>query len=80
MPAAYGDLFAVVAHDLLNPLTAILLSTGRLQAAVANSTCAPGTLLLGLAKTIVEANGGHIWAESEPAGGTTFQFTVPVSR
>ncbi len=35
---------------------------------------------LSLAKYIVAAHGGRIWAQSEPEKGSTFFFTLPVSR
>ena len=32
---------------------------------------------LTIAKSIVEAHGGHIWVEDSSAGGTTFVFVLP---
>lgn len=34
---------------------------------------------LPIAKALVEAHGGRIWAENAPAGGACFRFTLPVS-
>ena len=35
---------------------------------------------LSIARTIVEAHHGHIWAENNAAAGATFYFTVPVAQ
>jgi two-component system sensor kinase FixL len=32
---------------------------------------------LSIARSIVEAHGGRIWAENRPEGGGAFRFTVP---
>jgi PAS domain S-box-containing protein len=34
---------------------------------------------LSIARSLVEAQGGRIWAESEPGKGSTFSFTLPAS-
>jgi signal transduction histidine kinase len=33
---------------------------------------------LRICRTLVEANGGRLWAESEPGRGASFHFTLPV--
>jgi PAS domain S-box-containing protein len=45
-------------------------------------TTKSGGLGMGLAigRSIIEAHGGRIWATSEPAGGATFQFTLPAAN
>jgi signal transduction histidine kinase len=35
---------------------------------------------LSIARTIVEAHGGRIWAENTAEGGSIFRFTIPVAR
>ena len=34
---------------------------------------------LAIARSVVEAHGGHIWAESEPGQGSVFTFDLPVA-
>ena len=46
------------------------------------STSKPNGLGMGLAisRSIIEAHGGRLWANNEPAGGAKFTFTLPVSE
>jgi PAS domain S-box-containing protein len=48
----------------------------RANAAAASEVRGLG-LGLYISKSIVEAHGGHIWAQSEPGRGSTFSFTLP---
>ncbi len=34
---------------------------------------------LPICRTIVEAHGGHLWAEARPNGGAVFRFTLPIA-
>ena len=34
---------------------------------------------LSICRTIVEAHGGRMWTEDNPAGGATFRFTLPAA-
>jgi two-component system sensor kinase FixL len=34
---------------------------------------------LSICRTIVEAHGGRLWAESRPGSGAVFRFTLPVA-
>jgi signal transduction histidine kinase len=42
-------------------------------------TTKPGGMGIGLAisRSIIEAHGGRLWAESDPGGGAAFHFTLP---
>ena len=45
----------------------------------ARSTDTGAGLGLSIAKALIEAHGGRIWAENAPSGGACFAFTLPVS-
>jgi two-component system sensor kinase FixL len=34
---------------------------------------------LSISRSIIEAHGGRMWAESNHAGGATFRFTLPAA-
>ena len=51
----------------------------RVDSSLRRTTAGAG-LGLYLARVIVEAHGGQIWATSEPGKGTTFFFTLPVEQ
>ncbi len=46
------------------------------QPFVSTKECGTG-VGLSICRTIVEGNGGRIWAEPNPAGGTVFSFSLP---
>jgi two-component system sensor kinase FixL len=35
---------------------------------------------LSISRSIIEEHHGKLWAEDNPAGGTTFSFVLPVAR
>jgi signal transduction histidine kinase len=50
------------------------------RASSRDPTATSAGLGLPIAKALVEAHGGRIWAENAPAGGACFRFTLPIDR
>ena len=79
--AASGDLLVTVTDNGPG------VPTGREQTifekftrGVSESTTAGIGLGLAIARAIVEAHHGHIWAENVPGGGARFAFTLPLGE
>jgi len=53
----------------------------RVSGTVRRTSSVPGTGLgLAVCRGLVEAHGGHIWAENRASGGAIFQFTLPLAK
>ena len=35
---------------------------------------------LAISRSIIEEHGGRLWAKNNPEGGTTFYFTIPITK
>jgi two-component system sensor histidine kinase KdpD len=53
----------------------------RVSGTVRRTSSVPGTGLgLAVCRGLVEAHGGHIWAENRASGGAIFHFTLPLTK
>jgi two-component system sensor histidine kinase KdpD len=53
----------------------------RVSGTVRRTSSVPGTGLgLAVCRGLVEAHGGHIWAENRASGGAIFHFTLPLAK
>lgn len=53
--------------------------TGRLFDSFVSSKPGGMGVGLGICRSIIEAHGGRLWAESNPCGGAVFRFTLPAA-
>jgi len=74
---AVGDTGPGIARDDLPRIFDRFYRADKSRARDAQDAGGSG-LGLAIARSIVEAHGGHIWAESETSQGTTVVFTLPV--
>ena len=76
-PAAPGEVEVAVADT--GPGLAPEVA-GRLFAPFVSTKAEGMGVGLSICRSIVEAHGGRLWAESNPGGGTVFRFTLPAAR
>jgi len=74
---AVGDTGPGIARDDLPRIFDRFYRADKSRARDAQDAGGSG-LGLAIARSIIEAHGGHIWAESETSQGTTVMFTLPV--
>ena len=74
---AVGDTGPGIARDDLPRIFDRFYRADKSRARDAQDAGGSG-LGLAIARSIIEAHGGHIWAESETSQGTTVVFTLPV--
>ncbi len=73
-----NDMVQVVVSDAGCGLSAE--STDRIFEPFFTTTSQGLGIGLSISRSIIKAHGGRIWAESNPAGGATFRFTLPLKR
>ena len=80
-PAGAGELVEFCVSDTGRGIPQDKLETifGRFEQLDRSGTTLGVGLGLAICRQLVEAQGGRIWAESEPGAGTRFHFTLPAA-